>query len=69
MTVPVSTTVSEGTMTLGGEKIRCTLWNKKHYLFVGTFHARQIANDEIEVQVVKKKKTEFWKFKIIRASK
>lgn len=69
MTVPVSTTVSEGTMVLAGEKIRCTLWNRKHYLLIGKFHARKIADDEIEVQVRKKNKTEFWKFKIIRASK
>lgn len=69
MTVPISAMISEGTVTLAGEKIHCTLWNRKHYLLLGEFHARQIADDEIEVQVVEKKKTKFWKFKIIRASK
>jgi len=58
-----------GILATSNGKLRCTLWNKKHYLFIGSFHARQIAGDEIEVQVVKKKKTEFWKFKIIRAEK
>lgn len=69
MTVPVSTMISEGTVVLAGEKIHCTLWNKKHYLSIDKFHARQISNDELEVRVKTKNKIEYWKFKIIRASK
>lgn len=67
--MPIRARTSAGTLTLGTVKIKCTLWNKKHYLLIGSFRARQTASDEIEVLVTKKGKREAWKFKIVSAKK
>src|SRR5882724_10364489 len=49
--VPRNATINTAILTTPSGKLRCTLWNKKHYLFVETFHVRQISGDELEVPV------------------
>jgi hypothetical protein len=68
--VPIRATTNTGILDTPNGKIRCVLWNKKHYLFIDHYYARQTSGDELEVQVTAKKgKHETWKFKIIAASK
>jgi hypothetical protein len=68
--VPVRAVTNTGVLDTAQGRLRCVLWNRKHYLLVGSYQARQVSGDKLEVQVNGKKgKHEEIKFKIIAASK
>ena len=68
--IPRTAVINTAILTTPSGKLRCTVWGKKHYLLVETYHVRQISGDELEVLVnTKKGKTDHWKFKIISAEK
>jgi hypothetical protein len=69
-TYALTTMTSTAILNTPTGKMRCTLWNRKHYLTVDMYRARQIAADQLEVVVpMKKGKVVAWKFKIIGVEK
>src|SRR5258708_37309964 len=47
-TYAATTMVSTAILSTPTGNLRCTLWNRKHYLTVDIYHARQISADQLE---------------------
>ena len=71
--VALSARVNTVILTTPNGKVRCTLWNKRHYLNLGSYSARQTSTGDLEIPFTitkgKKRKQEVWKFRMLSAEK